>query len=156
MVSTPGSLKGGRRITKGTKVRERERGGHQRGWHHRGGDLAVGGTAGSETRAEQGGAAGSGEETFGRGDGGVGDPRRTADRGAGVSAVETFGRQHGGVGDPCRTAERGASWWFREESLGQDGVRDKRCQASCGVNQELRSVTSHIVTSLPGAVSARL
>ncbi len=31
MVSTPGPSRGGRRITKGTKVREHERGGHQRG-----------------------------------------------------------------------------------------------------------------------------
>ena len=61
MVSTPGPLRGGRRITKGTKVREHERGGHQRGWHG-GGDLAVAGTAATlrvpETRAEQGGDRG--------------------------------------------------------------------------------------------------
>ena len=51
-----GPVQGGGRITKGTKVREHERGGLQRGWH-RGGDLAVAGTAATlrvpETRAEQ-------------------------------------------------------------------------------------------------------
>ena len=51
-----GTVQGGGRITKGTKVREHERGGLQRGWH-RGGDLAVAGTAATlrvpETRAEQ-------------------------------------------------------------------------------------------------------
>ena len=40
------------------------------------------------------------EETFGRADGGVGDPRRT---GGEAGGGETFGRADGGIGDPRRT-----------------------------------------------------
>ena len=87
-------------------------------------------TAGSETRAElNGGGGGVGEETCGRGDGGVGDPRRTCGGGGGVGE-ETCGRGDGGVGDPRRTqcGGGGRSGGDGEETYGHGngGVRDPR------------------------------
>ena len=100
MVSTPGPSKGGRRITKGTKVRERERGGHQRGWHHRGGDLAVGGTAGSETRRTRRGGGERGGDLRSRGRRGRRPAPNSGSRG---------GRRRGGdLRSPARRGRRPA------------------------------------------------
>ncbi len=67
------------------------------------------------------------EETCGRGDGGVGDPRRTATHADDGGQEETCGRGDGGVGDPRRTATH-ADGGGQEETCGRGdgGVRVPR------------------------------
>jgi hypothetical protein len=69
-ISTAGPSRGGRRITKDTKVREHASGRGSARWRPSvpgtGRRPAVAGTAGSETRAEQRNAGGIGEETWRR------------------------------------------------------------------------------------------
>ena len=99
---------------------------------------SVGRTARSETLAERG-TAGTAGETFGRADGGVGDPRRTGD---GADGGETFGLADGGVGDPRRTGG-GADGGVGDPRRTGDG-------ADGGVGDPRRSRAARALSSLEG------